>query len=141
MGKAKDMSAEMLRQRSKGPFGDRPLPCSKSGMFGPTKEEWRGLYRTMDLIAVMIGKWTKEEVLFLLKNKKNAICPKGDALTVLYCPSERRDELIQILHEEFGMLLFGGDDERRFIAVRGNGGIHILRVHDDGNCDFLMHYR
>lgn len=138
MGKVKDRSDEMLKQRARGLFSDRPLPCSNT--FGPSEGDWQGFFRVMDLSSIIFGKWTKKEVLFLLKNKKNAISPKGDKPTVLYCPSERRDELIEILQEEFGTLVFGEIDGWRFIAVRDNEEIHVLHVHDDGNCDFLMHY-
>lgn len=132
----KDRSAEMLRIRSRGPFGGRALPCSNA--FGPTEEDWRGFFGITDLTAVIFGKWTKKEVLFLLKNKKNAICPKGDSITALYCPSERRDEIIRILQEEFGKLTYGErEGGQPYIAVDNEK--HVLFVDDDGGCHLIMH--
>lgn len=135
----KDRSAEMIRQRSEYAFGG-PLSFP-SGTMGVSKNEVTMCFRVWDIVAIQCGKWTKEEVLFLLKNKRNAICPKGDSSTVLDCPSERRDELVQILKEEFGTLIFFEGENGRYIAVRDkNHSLHFLLVKDDGECDFFMHF-
>lgn len=132
----KDRSEEMLRQRAIGPFGGRALPCSNT--FGLTEERWQGFLSTMNLVSVIFGSLTKAEVLFLLENKKNAINPKGDSITALYCPNERRDEIIQILQEKFGKLTFG--ETRKglpYIAVDNEK--HVLIMGDEGS-DLVMHW-
>ena len=135
----RDRSEEMLQQRARGAFrGSLSFP---SGNTGVSRNEVRMCFRVWDIVAIQCGKWTKEEVLLLLKNKRNAICPKGDSFTALHCPSERRDELIQILKEEFGKLIFFEGERGRYIAVRDkNHRLHFLLVRDDGECDFFMHY-
>ncbi|OGD24229.1 hypothetical protein A2Z10_02955 [Candidatus Azambacteria bacterium RBG_16_47_10] len=136
---AKDRSAEMLEKRSKRHFGGAPLPYSRSGGSLPTKGEWKGLFRTWDLLAIMCGEWTKQEALLLLKNKRNAITPNGDSWTRLHCPYERRDEILQILTEEFEKLMFvEGEDGRVYIAADNKK--HILVVGEE-ECYLLMHFK
>lgn len=133
----KDRSEEMLIQRARGLFGGRSILCSESGLFGSTEEDWQRFSSSRDLTAIIFGQWTKTEVLFLLKNKRNAIRPEGDSITALYCPNERRDEIIQILREEFGKLTFGGGESGRpYISV--DNMTHILFIGEEA-CDFLMH--
>lgn len=133
MGRAKDRSEEMLIERARGPFGGRALPT-----FGMTEDDWQGFYSAVDLTSIIFGKWTKAEVLFLLENKKNAINPKGDSITVLYCPNERRDEIIQILQEKFAKLTFGETKKGQpYIAVDNER--HVLLIRDEW-CDLVMHW-
>ena len=135
----KDRSVEMVRQRSEYAFGG-PISFPSGGM-GVSKKEVRACFRVWDIVAIQCGKWTKEEVLLLLKNKWNAICPKGDGPTVLHCPIERRDELFQIIEEEPGRRIFDEDREGRPYLVIGNKEKHhVLHMDHDGSCDLLMHY-
>lgn len=50
--------------------------------------------------AIIFGEWEKDEISFLLENKKNAISAinsKNNSSTAVYCPKERLDELVEIL--------------------------------------------
>lgn len=137
---AKNRSEEMTRQRARGPFGGRSLPTSNT--FGPTEKDLGRFLNTWGLLSISCGYWTKDEVLFLLRNKKNKLnllIKSGRKETMVSCPSERRDELIQILQEEFGSLTFGEDDNLRYIAVGNVKGVHVLLWHDTGNCTLIMH--
>lgn len=136
MRKEKDRSEEMLIRRSRGVFGGRSLPCNN--VFGPNEGDWRGFFSAMDLGSIIFGAWTKEEVLFLLKNRENAISLKGSS-AVIYCPNERRGEIIQILEEEFGKLTVGEmESGQPYIAVDNNK--HVLIIDDDG-CHLMMHLK
>ena len=132
-----DRSEEMLRERVMiMTFGGRSLPCSET--FGLTEKRWEEFSVITDLVSIVFGKWTKEELLFLLENKKNAINPMGDSSTVVYCPKERRDELVGILIEKFGKLIFGEKDNGRTYIAADNER-YILFIDDEGGGDFLMH--
>ncbi|MCR4343041.1 MAG: hypothetical protein NUV40_04060 [Patescibacteria group bacterium] len=138
MKRIKNRSEEMLRQRAQGPFGSRSLPTSNT--FGPTEKDLSRFLTTRDLLSISCGLWTKNEILFLLRNKENKLnLLIGKRETIISCPSERRDELIQILQEKFRSLIFEEDGNLRYIAMGNVEGVHVLLWHDSGNCTLIMH--
>lgn len=142
MGRIKDRSDEMIKQRmEKSPFGGS-LSFPSGNPSGEFRAEVRAMFRVWDILYVKIGMWTKEEVLLLLKSKRNAICPRGDGPTVLHCPIGRRDELFQIMEEEPGRRIFNEDREGRpYLIIGDKEKHHIIHMDYDGSCDLLMHYK
>lgn len=114
---------------------------------GPTEKDL-DFYRGVSFRAIIFGEWEKDEILFLLENKENAIRainPRGDT-TVVYCPQERLDELVEILKEKFGKLTFGEINNFRsefngcsFIAVDNEGHILIFEHNREDGGHFVMH--
>lgn len=114
------------------------LPYGNS--FTGATAEGLDFYGGVELRAIIFGEWEKDEILFLLENKKNAISAinsEGDTTNV-YCPKERRDELVEILKEKFGMLTFGEENSgKTYIAVDNMN--HVLLIEDSGNAHLIMH--
>lgn len=110
----------------------------RQGPIEPTEEDL-DFYKGVEQRAIIFGEWEKEEILFLLENKRNAINnSSGCDTTTVYCPKKRRDELVEILKEKFGMLTFGeGNSGKTYIAVDNIN--HVLLIEDDGNAHFVMH--
>ena len=134
-----DRSEEMIEKRVR-PFGGRSIPHSNT--FGITKESYKGFVTGMQIFYIVFGEWTKNDILFLLENKTNPICPKGDGQTAVFCPHEREGELVEILKIKYKKLTFGETKSGNpYIAVDEMRHILFTEPNKEDGWHFLMHYK
>lgn len=104
--------------------------------------------RGIIISRIVFGEWAKEDIIFLLENKRNAINQGEDSCTSVLCPDNRKEELVQILKDKFGdravskTVTIEGKT-KSYISV--DNGRHVLVLKDEGgaydgpDAHFVMH--